>query len=68
MANSPFIWHVAVNNPTDKEITTTIRTAMAISGLVLLEKQRTIRHGEYVVLTDQRTNSRASGLNVRSAG
>jgi hypothetical protein len=53
MANSPLAWHVAVNNPTDKEITTTIRTAMEIPGLVLPERQWTIPPGEYVVLLDQ---------------
>jgi hypothetical protein len=53
MANCPFAWHVAVNNPTDQEITTAIRTAMDLPGLVLPEKQWTIRPGEYVVLTDQ---------------
>lgn len=49
--DAPATFHVAVNNPTDATVTTTVRTAMAIPGLLDLEAvEVTLAPGERRVL------------------
>ncbi|MHB9025369.1 MAG: hypothetical protein ACYC7E_14570 [Armatimonadota bacterium] len=50
VADEPARWHVSVNNPTDKPITTTLRKAIALPGFDFPNKPITLRPGEYVVL------------------
>ena len=47
---SPDQWHISVNNPTDKHITTMLRKAMDLPGLNLRDTEITVKPGEYVVL------------------
>ncbi len=43
----PPLWHVSVNNPLDKPVTTTLRKAMDLPGLTLPEEALTLAAGEY---------------------
>ncbi len=43
-------WQVSVNNPTDKPITSRLRQAMKLPGLIFAERKVTLRPGEYRVL------------------
>lgn len=46
----PDQWHVSVNNPTDKPVTTTLRKAMDLPGLVFPGIKITLKPGEYRVI------------------
>jgi len=50
LTEEPRQWHVAVNNPTDKPITTQLTTAIALPNLVLPEGKVTFAPGEHRVL------------------
>jgi len=50
VGQQPDRWHVSVNNPTDRPITTTLKQAMDLPGLGLSETTITLQPGEYVVL------------------
>jgi len=43
-------WHVDVNNPTDRAITTVLRQNMAVPGLDFADREITLAPGEYRVL------------------
>jgi hypothetical protein len=43
-------WHVSVNNPTDREIRATFRTAIDIPGLDLSPRTMTVPPGAYLIL------------------
>lgn len=47
---TPHRWHVSVNNPTDQEVTATLRKAMDLPGFVFAEQTVTLKPGEYRVL------------------
>jgi hypothetical protein len=47
---SPHQWHVAVNNPTDRKVTTTLRKAIDLPGFLFTEQTITLEAGEYRVL------------------
>ena len=49
----PQRWHVSVNNPTDKAITTTLRQTMALPGLDFQTQVVTVPEGGYTVLTGE---------------
>jgi len=49
----PQRWHVSVNNPTDKAITTTLRQTMALPGLDFQTQEVTVPEGGYIVLTGE---------------
>ncbi len=53
LKHNPFLWHVAVNNPTDAPIRTTLRKAMDLPGLELPEAPVDVAPGGYLVLLDQ---------------
>lgn len=46
----PDRWHVAVNNPTDQPVTTTLHRAIDLPGLDLEDTGLTIKPGGYVVV------------------
>jgi hypothetical protein len=50
VADNPDRWHVSVNNPTDEKVTTTLRKAMDLPGLVFTEMKITLQPGEYRVI------------------
>ncbi|HEY3397624.1 MAG TPA: hypothetical protein VGM19_08200 [Armatimonadota bacterium] len=50
-AQTPPAWHVSVNNPTDKPVTTTLKRAMDLAGLTLVSETMTLAPGEYRVLS-----------------
>jgi hypothetical protein len=50
VADGPDRWHVSVNNPTDKEVTTTLRKAMDLPGFAFAEMRITFQPGEYRVI------------------
>ena len=50
VGHSPDRWHVSVNNPTDRAITTTPRAEMPLPGLELPAEPVTLQPGEYRVL------------------
>ncbi len=50
VGHNPDRWHVSVNNPTDRAITTTLRAEMALPGLELPAEPVTLQPGEYRVL------------------
>jgi hypothetical protein len=50
VGGTPDRWHVAVNNPTDRPVTTTLRAAMALPGLDFPDRMLTLKPGEYVVI------------------
>jgi len=50
VGGTPDRWHVSVNNPTDREITTTLHAAMALPGLDFPDRTLTLKPGEYVVV------------------
>jgi hypothetical protein len=45
--DSPWIWHVAVNNPTDRVITTRMRRAINLPGLIFGRRDLTLQPGEH---------------------
>ena len=45
-----YLWHIAVNNPTDQPITTVLKQAIDVPGLDLPETKITVPAGEYVVI------------------
>ncbi|HEY3397171.1 MAG TPA: hypothetical protein VGM19_05860 [Armatimonadota bacterium] len=49
-AKTPPAWHVSINNPTDKPITTTLKQVMNLPGLTYAQEQVTVAPGEYRVL------------------
>lgn len=50
LSEKPFKWHIDVNNPTDKTITTKLSNAMDLPNLNLPKTKLTIKPGEYKVL------------------
>ncbi|HEY3415859.1 MAG TPA: hypothetical protein VGM23_03150, partial [Armatimonadota bacterium] len=46
----PPLWHLSVNNPTDKPVTTTLKRAMDLPGLDFTEQTLTLQPGEYRVI------------------
>ena len=50
LRDKPSQWHVSVNNPTDKPITSTLHKAMDVPGLVFSGAAVTMQPGEYRVL------------------
>jgi len=48
------LWHVSVNNPSDKPVTSTLKRAMELPGLDLAEEKMTLKPGECRVLTTHR--------------
>jgi len=50
ISDQPERWHVAVNNPTDQTIKTTLHQAMDLPGLVFPDIQLTLNPGEYQVI------------------
>lgn len=50
VADKPHRWHVAVNNPTDRSIRTTLRCSMVLPGLDLPDSPVTLPPGGYVVI------------------
>jgi len=48
--DKPSAWHVSVNNPTDKPVTTTLRRVMSLPGLAFEKAALTIQPGEYRVV------------------
>lgn len=50
LRDNPWQWHVAVNNPTDKPIRTTLAKGMDLPELILPEGPITIAPGEYRVV------------------
>ncbi len=50
LGGTPFVWHVSVNNPDDHPVTTVLKQAMHLPGLVFAERQVTIGPGAYLVL------------------
>jgi len=48
--DKPARWHVAVNNPLDTPVTTTLRQTMPIPGLEFATREITVQPGEYQVL------------------
>jgi hypothetical protein len=50
VADSPGRWHVSVNNPTDREVTTMLRKAMDLPGFVFTQMKVTFQPGEYRVI------------------
>jgi len=47
----PPLWHVSVNNPTDRPVTCTLKRAMELPGLDFAEGTITLKPGEYRVLS-----------------
>jgi hypothetical protein len=50
VGHDPDRWHVSVNNPTDRVITTTLRPAMELPALTFSSQSVTLQPGEYRVL------------------
>ena len=50
--NAP-LWHVSVNNPTDRRIATTLRQNMTLPGFTFAKQQVTLAPGEYAILLHQ---------------
>lgn len=50
--DNPQKWHVSVNNPTDKAITTTLKKVMDLPGLDFQSQKITVPPGGYLVLTE----------------
>ncbi|MBU4211626.1 MAG: hypothetical protein KKD33_03470 [Verrucomicrobia bacterium] len=50
VGDNPYQWHVSVNNPTDKAITTQLRKTMDLPGLTVDETAITLGPGEYRVM------------------
>jgi hypothetical protein len=50
VGRNPDRWHVSVNNPTDRVITTTLRAEMNLPGLQFPSQSITLQSGEYRVL------------------
>jgi hypothetical protein len=50
VGRNPDRWHVSVNNPTDRAITTTLRAEMKLPGLDFSPRALTLKPGEYRVL------------------
>ena len=47
-----YVWHVAVNNPTDQEVTATFQVGMDLPGLDFGKQQHAIPSGAHVVLSE----------------
>ncbi len=47
----PPAWHLSVNNPTDRPLTSTLRKVMDLPGLRFVQEKITIGPGEYRVLS-----------------
>jgi len=47
---TPFTWYVAVNNPSDAAVTTTLRQTMQVPGLDIGTRKLTLKPGEHRVL------------------
>lgn len=47
-------WHVSVNNPTDREITTTLRAGMEMPGFEFSKRELTLKPGEYRLLMHEK--------------
>jgi hypothetical protein len=52
---TPPAWHLSVNNPTDKPVTTTLQRAMDLAGLSFTSQTLTLQPGEYRVLSNGST-------------
>jgi hypothetical protein len=50
LGGAPPRWHVSVNNPTDREIRASLRSAMDLPGLSFEDREIIVRAGEYVVI------------------
>ena len=48
--DNPWQWHISVNNPTDRKITTTLHKTMDLPGLNFPDKTIILNPGEYRVL------------------
>jgi hypothetical protein len=48
--DNPQLWHVSVNNPTDRKVKTKLRQVMAVPGLAFKTRTVTLKPGEYQVL------------------
>ncbi len=46
-------WHLSVNNPLDRPVTSTLRRTMDLDGLRFTELKVTLKPGEYLVLPNQ---------------
>jgi hypothetical protein len=46
-------WHLSVNNPLDRAVTSTLRRTMDLDGLRFTELKVTLKPGEYLVLPNQ---------------
>jgi len=49
-SRAPFTWYVAVNNPSERPVTTTLRQTMALPGLKLDTQKVALKPGEHRVL------------------
>jgi hypothetical protein len=50
LGGTPFRWHVSVNNPEDRPVTTTLRKAMDLPGLDFPDRRLTLPSGAYLVI------------------
>lgn len=55
ISENPHQWHVSINNPTDKPLTTTLQVAMDLPGLEVPKEPLTLAPGEYRVLAGGET-------------
>jgi hypothetical protein len=53
LSDKPAQWHVAVNNPTDKPIKTTLRRNMDLPGFELPDTPIEVAAGGYVVVREK---------------
>ena len=51
-ADGSYLWHVAVNNPTDTDVTAVFRQGMDVPGLEFSEREVTVPAGGYLKLMD----------------
>jgi hypothetical protein len=61
LGESPFRWHVSVNNPTDRPIETMLRRVMDLPDLDFPNVQMRFEPGEYRVLVDGDGAAQAQG-------
>jgi hypothetical protein len=61
LGESPFRWHVSVNNPTDRPIVTILHRAMDLPDLEFPTARMRFEPGEYRVLVDGDGAVRAQG-------
>lgn len=62
----PPLWHVSVNNPSDKPVTCTLKRAMELPGLDFVEETVTLKPGEYRVLSGHGAGEKATASLDRS--